>query len=468
MKKLKKALCLCLIFIYLFTAALQAAATEAPQETEPSSEETASQPEASPSTLSQWPAGPELFAEGGVLIDARTGSVLFGKNADERLYPASITKLMTALLVLENCQLSETVTFSYEATHSLEPGASHIAVTEGEQLTVEQCMYALLLKSANEVANGLAEHVAGSMDAFADMMNERAAQLGCKNTHFVNAHGLHDENHYTTCHDMALIMRALIDNQTFISISSADRYTIPPTNKQPEARYLTQSHEMLLDSEYSYEGTVAGKNGFTPEAGNTLVTYAVRGDLELIAVSMKSNWHHYDDTIAMFNYGFSNFSAYNMAEASEDPVSELTGAEELLESSGSSLTLQDSWIVLPSTIAPSSLEKTLSVDQEPSDNVVAHIVYSYEGVTLGEGELVLSDSDEQAPSVDLEAHAPGKESASRPSGRAFLITLCILGAVVLFLIVLLVSLAIVRRRRRKRRSVIHVRDSKKHRKPKFY
>ncbi len=459
MKKIRRALCLCLASLYLISAALFPAASEpaSGEETSAAAGETAaSDPsQASPASLSQWPAGPELWAEAGILMDARTGTVLFGKNADKRLYPASITKLMTALLVLENCSLSEVVTFSYEATHSIEPDASHISTTEGEQMTVEQCMYALLLKSANEVANGLAEHVAGSMEAFADMMNERAAQLGCTNTHFVNAHGLHDENHYTTCHDMALIMQALIDNETFISISSADRYTIPPTNKQTEPRYLSQTHEMLRDSEYAYEGTVAGKNGYTPEAGNTLVTYAVRGNLELIAVSLKSNWHHYDDTIAMFDYGFNNFTAYNMAEIAGVPD---TGSE--LPVSGSSLEMENSWVVLPNDMDPSSLETELTLDTEASDDIIAEVSYTYQGVRLGSGSLVLTGTEDPAPSIQFQ-DTGSSQTASRPSGEAFTIALWILAAVVAFLLLLLVFIQLTRRRRRKKRSVIHVRSAKK-------
>lgn len=402
MKRLSRVFCLVLGALYLFSALCGLTAFAAG---EASSDE---QPAAKPSDLAEWPAGPSLEAEAGILIDAKTGTVLFEKNGDERLYPASITKLMTALLVLENVPMSDVVTFSYEAATSIEYDSSNIAVTDGEQLTVEQCMYALLLHSANEVANGLAEHVAGSMDAFAEMMNNRAAQLGCTNTHFVNAHGLHNENHYSSCHDMALIMKELIHNETFIRLSSAEKFTIEPTNKQPEPRYLRQTHKMLMESEYTYEGTVSGKNGYTPEAGNTLVTYAVRGDMELIAVSMKSNWKHYSDTIAMFDYGFNNFTACNMADADINALSELdflSASQSIFDTSAADFSLSDDgWAILPNGINPSTLESSLSLNTDSDSGKIADITYSWQGVPLGYGSLLLAENETKH--FDFSAHAP--------------------------------------------------------------
>ncbi len=427
----------------------------------------ASQEETYPSTISTWPQGPELLGEAGILIDARTGTVLFAKNADEALYPASITKLMTALLTLENASLSDVVTFSREAVFSIEPDSSNIAVTEGEQLTVEQCMYALLLQSANEVANGLAEHVAGGMDAFAEMMNNRAAQLGCTNTHFVNAHGLHNENHYTTCHDMALIMKALVHNDTFIRICAAAKHTIEPTNKQPESRYLVQKHKMLCDSEYTYEGTVAGKTGYTPEAGNTLVTYAVRGDMELIAVSMKTNWTHYDDTIAMFDFGFNNFTAYNMAEAKEAAGSSndfLSSSQGVFDTSSASLELSgDSWIILPNNMSLNDVESSLTLSTASTSNVLADVTYSYQGVRLGSGSLLLIDSADKH--FDFKEHETAQSSPSakeKPSQNSTLfINVWILLGVILCGAAIYFLFLFIRRQRAVNRSVIKVRNSRK-------
>lgn len=247
---------------------------------------------------------PVIASEGAVLLDASTGKVLYGKNAETKYYPASITKLMTALLVAENCKLDDTVTFSATATTNLEAGAVSLNLVEGDKLTVRQCLYALLLKSANEVGNALAEHVAGSNAKFADMMNARAAALGCTNTHFTNPHGLNDPNHYTTPHDMALIARAAFENATVRTVASTTSYTLPATKKNG-ARTISMGHKMLYpsDSRY-YPGILGGKTGYTSKAGNTLVTVAERDGVRLIAVVMKSKSTHYTDTKALLDYGF--------------------------------------------------------------------------------------------------------------------------------------------------------------------
>lgn len=252
---------------------------------------------------------PEVEAEGAVLMDAATGTVLFGKHEHDSFFPASITKVMTALLVLENCSLDEVVTFSASATTNLESGAVALGIVEGDRLTVEQCLYGLLLKSANEIGNGLAEHVAGSVSAFADMMNARARELGCKNTNFKNPHGLNDAEHKTTPYDMALILRAALENETFCRIDTARTYDFPAT-REKAACTITMGHKMMYpsDSRY-YEGIIGGKTGYTSLAGNTLVTGAERNGVRLISVVMKAKNTHYQDTKAMLDYGFANYKA---------------------------------------------------------------------------------------------------------------------------------------------------------------
>ena len=247
---------------------------------------------------------PEIQAQGAVLMDAATGNLLYSKNAETKFYPASITKLMTALLVAEKCNLDDTVTFSKTAVTNLEAGAVTLGLVEWDKLTVRQSLYGLLLKSANEVANGLAEHTAGSISAFADMMNARAKELGCTNTNFVNPNGLNDSNHYTTPHDMALIARAAFQNATVCKVASTLSYQIPATQKAA-ARTISLGHKMLYpnDSRY-YQGVIGGKTGYTSLAGNTLVTCAERDGVRLIAVIMKSKSTQYTDTSALLDYGF--------------------------------------------------------------------------------------------------------------------------------------------------------------------
>ncbi len=250
---------------------------------------------------------PEIAAEGAVLMDGATGKVLYGKNPDQQFYPASITKVMTALLVLERCGLGDMVDFSASATTNLESGAVSLNITEGDKLSVEQCLYGLMLKSANEIGNGLAEHVSGSVQGFAELMNQKARELGCQNTNFANPHGLNDASHKTTPRDMALIMRAALQNDVFRRITTTCSYDFPATKKEA-ARTITMGHKMLFptDSRY-YEGIIGGKTGYTSLAGNTLVTGAERNGVRLIVVVMKAKQTHYADTKALLDYGFANY-----------------------------------------------------------------------------------------------------------------------------------------------------------------
>lgn len=257
-------------------------------------------------------AAPEISSEGAVLYDATHNVFLYEKNADTKYYPASIIKLLTALLVLEHANLNDTVTFSKNAVTNLESGAVSLSLKEGDKVSVKDCLYGLLLKSANEAANGLAEHVGGSISGFASMMNEKARALGCTGSNFVNPNGLNNSNHYTTAHDMALIAKAAFENETLCKIASTTSYQFPAT-KAAGARTITMGHKMLYssDSRY-YEGIVGGKTGYTSLAGNTLVTCVERNGVRLIAVILKSKSTHYADTKALLDYGYSqDTSAYH-------------------------------------------------------------------------------------------------------------------------------------------------------------
>ena len=221
------------------------------------------------------------------------------------MQPASITKIMTALLALEHGNLSDTNTMSYDAVHSLARGSSHIALVTDEILTLEQALYALALESANDAANGIAEHIGGSMENFAAMMTDRAKQAGALHTNFANAHGLNDANHYTTAYDMARITMAALEQPLFTEIFGASIYEMPPTNKQPEARTFHCTNAMMI-GKYKYDGIVAAKTGYTNPSLYTLVTVAERDGRTLIAVVMKSpaKQDRWEDTTALLDYGF--------------------------------------------------------------------------------------------------------------------------------------------------------------------
>ena len=189
-----------------------------------------------------------MQAESAVVMEASTGTILYEKNPHEELYPASITKIMTTLLAVENCSLDEEVTFSYESVHNIDRESTHISRDVGEVMTMEQCLYAVMLGSANECAYAVAEHAGKGFENFIAMMNDKAQKLGCQNTHFNNPHGLTEEEHYTSAYDMALISQAAMKNDTFRAITGTKRYTIPVTNKHPnEETPLVNHHKMLTN-----------------------------------------------------------------------------------------------------------------------------------------------------------------------------------------------------------------------------
>ncbi len=258
---------------------------------------------------SNWPSAPEISSASGVLMESSSGQVLFDKSMNEIRYPASTTKVMTTLIILENMpDLNKNITFTDVILPDLAPGNSTIHAQVGEILTVEQCLYAIMLASANEVCTQMAIEVAGSVENFTAMMNAKATEIGCTNTHFVNANGLPDPNHYTTAYDLALILREAIKNENFCKIAGAAKYTIPPTNKTTIARNMENHNALVADGKYHYEGAIAGKTGHTEAARNTLVTAASKEDMTLICVVLRSeNEERFTDTRALFDYGFDNF-----------------------------------------------------------------------------------------------------------------------------------------------------------------
>ena len=273
---------------------------------------------------------PEIASEGAVLYNATSGKFLYEKNANHQYYPASITKFMTALLVLENASQDDTVVFSSAATENLESGAVNLELTKGDHVKVRDCLYGLMLKSANEVANGLAEHVSGSVPSFAKKMNRRAQELGCTNTNFVNPSGLNNAKHLSTPHDMALIAKACFDRADFRAIDRTVSYHFPATQKRPNGTDIVMGHRMISSGNADYyPGILGGKTGYTSAAGNTLVTCAERNGVRLIVVVMKSHKTQYSDTRALLDYGF------QLAEESGGKKPEAVGGEaEMPQASG--------------------------------------------------------------------------------------------------------------------------------------
>lgn len=265
----------------------------------------------STNSISEWPQGPKIYAETAILMDADTGAILYNKGMDEKRYPASITKIMTCMLALEHSSLDEQVTFTETCQADQVAGSGNAGMQVGEVLTMRQCLLLLMIRSANDVATQIAEHVGGSVESFVDMMNQKAQELGCMNTHFVNASGMPDDNHYSTAYDMALIFREAIKNDTFREIIGTQSFVIEPTNMNTETRSFSSHHPLVVRSapEY-YEGCFGGKTGVTDSAKNTLVSGAERNGMTLIAVTMRADelGQLCQDQTNMFNYGFDNFS----------------------------------------------------------------------------------------------------------------------------------------------------------------
>lgn len=277
-------------------------------------------------------APPAVTAQAYVVMDADTGQILIEKNSAQRRYPASITKIMTMALALEQCggDVTQQVTVSYEAVHALEYGSSHVALQPDEVVTLNDLFQATMLASANDAANVLAEYTAGSMAAFAVRMNEKAAALGLADTHFVNANGLHDDGHYTTAADMARLTRWALTVPGFAALFGATEYVMPPTNKQSKERRWGTDNCMLVENKYQYEGTTGGKSGWTHEAGYTMVETAVRGERSLICVVLgcAKKYDKFSDCIALLDYCFDNFVPVTLAaDAIETPKTPVFYAE---------------------------------------------------------------------------------------------------------------------------------------------
>ncbi|MDK2887699.1 D-alanyl-D-alanine carboxypeptidase (penicillin-binding protein 5/6) [Desulfofundulus australicus DSM 11792] len=382
------------------------------------------------------PPTPQVTGKAAVLMDARNGQILYEKNADQPMYPASTTKILTAIIALERSRLDEVVTVSRKAT--LVEGSA-IGLQEGERVTMEDLLYALLLASANDAAVAIAEHVAGSVPAFATLMNEKARSIGAKESNFRNPNGLPDPQHYTTAHDLALIARYAMQNPTFRTIVSTRLKQIhrpdADRSKGPPQEHLW-NHNRLLSS---YEGAIGIKTGYTVEAGQCLVAAARRGNRELIAVIMKSQGAAvYSDARSLLDYGFSAFTPVKMVDRGEKISSySVTGGAEKVE-----------------VVAGNSLFVNLPAGREPSveRQVVMHRDLKAP-ITRGQelGELVITGEGKELGRVELVAANDVKVSAIRRW------PVWLLGALVLVVSLRLRKIMVRRRLRRQPRYLRYLR-----------
>ena len=340
-----------------------------------------------------WPLDTGCQSEAGIVMDLDSGAVLFAQNIHVQEYPASITKLLTALVVVENASMDEQVTFSHDAVYNVESGSGNkLQLEEGDVLSVKDCLYVMLLQSSNQAANALAEHVGGSREAFADMMNEKAASLGCRESHFVNSSGLNDPEQLTSAYDMAQIGAAVFGNPTLLEICSTTSATLPPTINNPNGRTYSMEHKLVVTGDSSdenyYPSAVAGKTGYTSLAGQTLVTYAEQDGRRQVAVTLKSTQRtHYSDTKTILDFGFARFKNVSVAENETDYV---TGEEPVTIGdetySPSDLYLDEKAVVtLPNDAQFSDADKYLQTEIPAShpEGAVARIIYTYNDRQIG-------------------------------------------------------------------------------------
>ena len=271
-----------------------------------------------------------VYSPSCILMETSTGEILYEKNAYEIRYPASTTKIMTAILALEHCELTDIATVSHDAIFSVPASYAHASLKEGEELTIEQLLNVLLIPSANDAANVIAEHISGSVSEFANLMNQKALEIGCKNTHYVNPNGIHNDEHTSTAYDLALMGRYAMKNSTFRNIVKTTQYTLPATNKYEKAdRIFNTSNDLLRfnssnsSDNYYYSYTTGVKTGYTSEAGSCIVASAKKDDLEVIAVILGGGRtstglsERNTDCITLFNYAFDNYGYQTICESGE-------------------------------------------------------------------------------------------------------------------------------------------------------
>ena len=343
-----------------------------------------------------WPLGPAIGAEAAILMDANTGAILYEKNIHQKLYPASITKLLSTYIAVKECELDEMVTFSEEAVHSINWWEdANMGVYAGSSLPLEEVLYGILVGSANEAAYAIAEHISGNLENFAVLMNKTAKNLGCKNSNFITPNGIHDENHYTTAYDMALIAKAFFSDDTLTKMSATTRFDVPVTETQTrEGLILTAKSQLLPGKPYAYSPLVGTKTGYTDQARQTLVSCAEKNGLKLICVILKEEApSQFTDTIELFNYGFENFEALHLNEVDNKYAIDnhfFTTDVDLLGSSKTILTLnKNDYIVLPNTLTVNDLTSNVSYESK-NEASVACINYYYKKYLLGKIDVELA------------------------------------------------------------------------------
>ena len=405
-----------------------------------------------------WPQSADIASDTGILMDADTGTVLFDKGGDQQRYPASITKIMTLLVAVENSSMDEQVTFTETGVRNVAADSSNINSKVGEVMTMQDCLHALMIISANDAAAQIAEHVGGTEQNFIDMMNQRAAEIGCTNTHFTNSSGLPDENHYSSAKDMALIFREGLKNKDFRSVLGDADYTIQPTNMTSDKRVMHTHHPMFApESDIYYPGCIGGKTGFTNLAAHTLVTAVEQNGTTYIAVVM----HGVElstcclDSKALFDYGFGNFTKTAVDGGSVIlpkgmDVNALTTKSESSNGKIETVYYAGDHQVGTSTVDEMAATATPTPEPAASETAGDTLDQSGESDNADISETSSSEVSQNSKSTqDTQSTTTGKVSETKGVPALRKILLMIMAAMVLILIALLAALG--RKHRKHRR-----------------
>lgn len=397
--------------------------------------------------LTNWPEGPGTYGEAAIVMEAGSGAVLYAKNIDDHHYPASITKVLTTLTALENAQLDDKVSFSEDSLSFLEWGDAAIGMKEGNVISLEQALYAVLLASANEVSYAVGESVGKNAghdyDWFIEQMNLKCRELGGTNSHFANTNGLHDDNHYTCARDMALIGRELFKYPDVFKIMQTLEYKIK-RSKTTERHVFQQNHKMLyMDNMYYWKNVIGGKTGYTDQAHNTLITMTDNGKMQLICVLLKAEGVNvYTDTKNLCDYVYKNFKKVDVAELEKSDE-----IDRIITDDGTS------YVVLPQKVSFEDLEMEITPDEKKKGEAV--LTYTYEGNCVGRVRAKLSEAygklkiEQETSEKGLSNLSVKEEKKGIKKGNKAL------AAAIVILIILVFMLAeylLGQRRKRKRRN----------------
>lgn len=371
--------------------------------------------------IENWPQGPAIGAKSAILMEMNTHTILYAKNIHEKNYPASTTKILTCLLAMQNCTMDETITFSHDSIYDVPVDGSRLGgVDTGDTMPMEQALYCVLVLSANEVASAVGEHVAEKLgkektvEAFAELMNEKVASLGGTDSHFTNCNGLFDEEHYTSAYDLALVGCEFFKNEQLCKMSSTPSYHFRLKPDDEDDVWIASKNQLYKGKPYEYQYLLGSKTGFVSQSRQTLVSAAEKNGMKLVCVVfMDETPYQFEDTITLFQYGFENFQRVSIRDHETkyniDTMDFFDTENDLFGDSTPLISIEnDTYVILPNTADFSDTVSTLTyAEQSPDTNVIATINYTYSDVPVGGCNLVFYKSS--VPAFHFSSGEPSYE-----------------------------------------------------------